>query len=361
MMRLPGSKRRYVGVEIEESGIRNAVISHRNGFFFMEKFSFSPLPDNTFKASFRKENILDPGKFRRAFKKSLHASRIKRGNLAISLPNESVKILIRHFAALPRDKAGKDEMVNWNITSTLGLSTNDIKISWQYMGMDAEDKYVLLISFACQNVLDQYESEIKKMGFNPQIISSAGAHQFNFFSSLLSESGVVAYVGLFEPYITIWIFIDSVPVFYKMVKKGLLTHCGKSAGNTSQQCASGLTDENAHSSLISGSERSAQNGEYDGIAEEVDLLFHYFDTGFPDIRIEKIFITPQPELVDFMQNYFLKNDDAMQRNDKDRDTVELSVLGETQLIQAHKITDSGGENMDLLPYTASMGAAFTLR
>ena len=360
-------ERKYTGVEISQECIINAVLSNKKKCRLLKRCFLYPLPDDTVKPSFKRENILHPEHFRRALQKSLKKSRIKRGDIAVSLPNESVKILVRQFTDLPRDKAEKNEMVLWNAASTLGLSINDIKVAWQPMGTAADGNQTLLIALASKNVLAQYELEIKKAGFYPKVLSPAGIHQFNFFSSAVSEKGSVAYLGLFGNYVTIFIFIDSIPVFYKTIKKGLFSLDQNSFGSVdSFYFNDDKTSGEGRPTGVNHNLAGPCDGKVDKrIARDIDLVFQYYHSTFPDISIEKICIASQglPCVEKNIpgnkvnQKKILQKDDTDKKQVEENENVEMIILNEAEFIEVAKGVFTDG---CILPYIASAGAALSL-
>jgi len=322
-------KRLKAGVEISSDKIISALIFKKGNVFSIQKLSDVKILPDTIKPSFKKENIINPEAFQDALKKTFYNINFKKINVA--LPDSSVKVLIRKFAELPKDPREINEMVQWDISSSLHLSVEELRVSWHNMGKNPDNQHVFLVALGLEKVMFQYEEAFKKIDLLPVMLSPAGLTQFNFYSKSLPEKGNVAYLGLFDDFLNIFVFSNGIPVFYKMIKKGLLT---------GDDGASAIND--------------------------VDLLIQYYNGENPDIGIEKFFVASHIKS-DMLIEHILQDVSSLASNIKSDMLVEhmlqngnhldFTLIDEREFIEFDKRFKLDFKNKPLPFYTTVLGAA----
>ncbi len=291
--------------------IKSAVIFKKRNKFSITQLSDIKMPVQTLKPSFKQENIINLESFHDCLEKTCREIKMKK--IGVALPDSCVKVLVKTYKVLPKDISKIDEMVSWDISSSLKLSASELRIGWQKMGKNSENLHVLLIVLGMEKIIAQYEQVFKAVGVLPLMLTPAGLNQFNFYSSILPLKGTVAYLGLFDDFLNLFVFSDNVPRFYKMIKKGLL----------------------------SNDETSAVN--------DVDLLIQYYNSENPDIEIEHFFIASNTKS-QIQIKYILQ----------DINSAEFTIIDEKQLISFNK-SFKLDHNYNPLPfYTSVIGAAQNL-
>ena len=119
-------------------------------------------------------------------------------------------------------------MISWDISTSLKFNAKELRIGWENMGKNSDNAHVLLIVLGMENIIAQYEEVFKNNGVNPVILAPAWLNQFNFYSTALPSKGIIAYLGLFDDFLNLFVFSDTVPVFYKIIKKGFINEDRKS-------------------------------------------------------------------------------------------------------------------------------------
>jgi hypothetical protein len=321
-------KRLKAGVEISIDKIKSALIFRKGNGFSIHQLSHAVLPAGIVKPSFKTENILDEMAFQAALKKVLKDITLKKINL--SLPDASVKVLIRKFKELPKEPEEINEMVLWNISRFLDLPIEALRISWENMGKNSDHDHVLLIALGLEKVIAQYEEMFRQIGVVPVMVAPAGLNQFNFYAPSLPEKGKVAYLGLFDDFLNIFAFSDNIPVFYKTIKKGLIGNDSGSAVN------------------------------------DVDLLIQYYNSENPDLEIEKFFVASHIKS-DLLVEHILQDvsqvgphidsDMLVEHLLQDGKHIDFQLIDERQLIEFDKKFKDDFKDTPLSFYTTVIGTA----
>ena len=301
-------KKLLAGVELASGNIKSALILKKGKNFSIKQLSDVKIPSQTLKPSFKKENIINMELFHDCLKKACNEIKVK--NIGVALPDACVKVLVRTFKELPKEKFKIDELVLWEISNSLKLPADELRIGWDNMGKNSDKAHVLLVVLGLNNIIAQYEQAFKKLGTSPVILAPAGLSQYNFYSRVLPSKGIMAYLGMFDDYLNLFVFSDNIPLFYKMIRKGLLNDDESSAIN------------------------------------DVDLLLQYYNSENPDLEIEKFFIASNTKS-QIQIEYILQ----------DVNPAEFTIIDEKQLISFDK-SFKLKHNYNPLPfYTSVIGAA----
>ena len=301
-------KRLLAGVELASDNIKTAMIFKKGNDFSITQLSDVEMPPHTLKPSFKRENIINMEFFHDSLKKTCREINVK--NVGVALPDSCVKVLVKTYKELPKEISKIDEMILWDISTSLKFTANELRIGWENMGKNSDSDHVLLVVLGMENIIVQYEEVFKNIGISPVILAPAGLNQFNFYSSLLPSKGTIAYLGLFDNFLNLFVFSDSVPLFYKMIKKGYLNDDDTSAVN------------------------------------DVDLLIQYYNSENPDLEIENFFIASNTKS-EIQIKYILQDINA----------AGFTIIDEKELISFDK-SFKLKHNYNLLPfYTSVIGTA----
>ena len=214
-------RKTFTGIEICESSVNAVQVMREKDKWRLLRCSSVPFPEETISISYKEKNIIDPDKFFETVKKSLDSMGSKASFVGLSIPNKIVKISILKFEDLPKTEEEIIRMIAWQIKNTLRFPEENEKISYHRLDEDQNGKHKLFITMGNQDVLKQYELELKKLKLKAKIIRSAGVNQFNFFSKQLPLKGNVAYVGIYNDYFIFFVFENGLLQFCRGVKKGL--------------------------------------------------------------------------------------------------------------------------------------------
>ncbi len=303
----PGNRLK-TGIEISQGNIKAALLLKKKERVLIRTLSLVNIPEETLKPSFKLENIIDENAFHSCLKKCRKEIEFKKAGVA--LPDASIKVLIKEFNDLPKGAREVDELILWTVSSSLQLNVDQIRVSWKNMGRNLENKNVFLIALGLDDVLAQYEEVFKRAGITPGVLAPAGLNQFDFYSQVLPQKGRVAYLGLFDDFLNIFVFDGGIPIFYRLIKKGFLNK--------------------KHSSAIN----------------DIDLLIQYFYTENPDFEIERFYIASH-----------MKSEVQVQQILQDMGQTEFTLMDEGRFIDFETSSTANAGLMPLPFYSGAFGAA----
>lgn len=271
------------GIEVSEDRIRAVAVVGKADGVSIQHLETVKIPKNTLTPAFKHLNVQDEGTFLARLKKA--CPRIRSGKIHVALPDACVKVLIHRITDLPKDARDIGRMLVWRIAAAYGIPEPELRVSWESWGKDSESRHVFLVAVGMEPVLAQYEAVFKEGGMRPVLLVPAGLARFSFYAPTLPETGVMAYLGLFDEVITLFVFSNGLPLFYRVTRKGMLRKDGGSAIN------------------------------------DVDLLIQYYNSEFPENEIEKFFIAS-----------YIKSENLMEQVFENVRNIDFIILDETQLI-----------------------------
>jgi hypothetical protein len=300
------------GIEITSGEINTALLVKKGKEMFIRTLSQVTLAEETIKPSFKMENIVDETAFCSGLKKCRDKIEFKK--MGVALPDACIKVMIKEFNDLPKGNRDIQDLIVWTVSSSLNLPSNQLRVFWKNMGRNLENKYVIVIALGLTEVLGQYEQALKRADIAPVMLAPAGLKQFDFYSGLLPQTGRIAYLGMFDAFLNVFVFDNGIPIFYRLMKKGFL---------------------------------NIKNGSANGSAiDNIDLLIQYFYTENPDFKIDTLHIASH-----------LKSEIQVKQIFQDMGDLELIMMDEGQVI-AFETPSVEKIHLGALPfYSGALGAA----
>lgn len=204
------------GMEISVNAISMVRVAREKSGWRLLKGATLQLPPETLSLSYHHNNITDMQTFTEVVQSALDSVGGKVGRIGISIPNEIVKVSIQKFDALPASEKMTEKMIAWNTEKTLHFAADTTRISYQRL--NAENQ--LFVTIAVRDTIREYETALRTMKLEPEVVRPAGINQYNYYNDVLPGSGIIAFLGLYENYFTFFVFEEGALTFYHGVKRG---------------------------------------------------------------------------------------------------------------------------------------------
>jgi len=219
-MLFPRFQKALTGIEITESFIKAARIVKDKRGWRVTGLAVTPLPEETLKLSFKAENVNDPEAFAMTIRKGLSMLGGGVSRVGLSLPNEVVKLSLQSYSDLPRGREQTEKMIAWWVKGTLPFPVEQAKVSYTPLHRNSGGERRVLASIVHRDVVREYELNIRGLKLEPQVIRPSGINHYNFYHERIPRSGIIAFMGLFERFTTLFVFEDGELLFYHGLKKG---------------------------------------------------------------------------------------------------------------------------------------------
>ena len=303
-----GFKKVYTGIDIGRTMITSAQVEWGGDGWHLISLGKKELPEEVLHFSYKNSNILQKDALAGTLCDVLSMNRNRGMTVGVALPNEIVKVAIQSFAELPETEADIERMISWTIEKNLHFQAKSTKVSYYRIGWKNGVERMLVCA-GTFSVIREYELLMKAVNIHPRIIHPQGIAQFNFYSNQLPDRGVVAYLGLFERFFAVFVFIEGKLAFYQGIRKG-------------------FSDKH--------------------YLDDIDMCFEFYLNENPDNEIERLFI-----------GGCLENRKNMQGVFSGLGNMDVRVMNELSTIGIGNRSGLGG-NDDLALYAPAIGAAQSL-
>lgn len=210
-----GFEKMFAGLEITTTSVRMAQVLKGKRSWRLISCKEVALPDEALELSYKNENILDPSGFQSAVKEVLKSAKGHVMRVGLSLPNEVVKIALHKFDELPRARDSIKQLIGWKEKTTLPFPVENASIAYSVFPSVSSEEKRLLVSIGFQDIIRDYERNLKGLRVNPEVIQPSAINQINFYMERIPSDGISAFLGVFENYFTFFVFEEGGLIFFR--------------------------------------------------------------------------------------------------------------------------------------------------
>jgi len=158
-----------VAVEISVDRIA-AVRWTRSGS--IERFAVEPLPPGAIVPSAVESNLLDISAIRTAFSSVCGRLGANDEDVAMLLPDPSIRVLVQHFAEFPRSPEAALPMLRWKLKKSVPFEVGETLLSYMRQA-PRENGVDVVIALARQQVVREYEALAESAGLRAGVVLSS--------------------------------------------------------------------------------------------------------------------------------------------------------------------------------------------
>jgi hypothetical protein len=214
-----GFRRLHAGLHIGPQSLALAILEKHGKGYRVHTAQMSELPSGLVQPSPAHLNISDPKEFQSHLQRLIEPYRGLK-TISLSLPDPAVRVA--RLPALPESVKGKDleQLIRWHMEKIFLSPLGNARVSYQ--PISASPRGVLAVAIQ-QEILQQYEEAVLKVGIEPILVNISSFQLFNFYHDLLlqlsSPSGRFMVLNLFDYNFTLMIFMEGAIDFIRI--KGL--------------------------------------------------------------------------------------------------------------------------------------------
>ena len=206
-----------VGLEISQGYISAVELEFKDKAAFLKKSGKIELPPLLVTPSFREENISDAEKFKAAIKNLFDNAGINGKQIAVALPDASVKISFLEFEDIPKEREKIIELIKWNLKKALPFSSHEAIIDFQVLDTPSGESrsYRLIATLIKKDVLEQYENLLSGCHLIPDVIIPSSFALYNLYHDRVLEIPLCAIVALSKKKIIVIVAKHGKPCFHR--------------------------------------------------------------------------------------------------------------------------------------------------
>jgi len=174
-----------------------AVALHRKGRgVSLVGHSVLPLPQGVMALSMREPNIADTSRFVAAAKEVLGPLAKGEDRIALSLPDETGRILLTESDSAFKSKKEGVDILKWQLKNSLPGDPKDIALDYQVLKKSDTGRYSLAVAVIARPVLAQYEELLAEAGYHAAVIDFRSLHLYNYYRPRLDLGEDFILVGV---------------------------------------------------------------------------------------------------------------------------------------------------------------------
>ncbi len=177
-----------------------------------------PLPAGAVTPSPVESNILQPQALIDRLKEAAAMSR--RGEVAVSLPDPTVRVAILELTHVPSRRMERDALFQHHLERLFLNSLGRCRFAHQRLPAPAGGRERLLVSAIRETILEEYESVTRAAGLLPAVVDIAAFHLYNLYEpqllASLGPSQWALFLNLFDQNFTIILLDGSGPRFIRV-------------------------------------------------------------------------------------------------------------------------------------------------
>lgn len=206
-----------VGLEISQGYISAVELEFKDKAAFLKKSGKIELPPLLVTPSLREENISDAEKFKAAIKNLFDNTGISGKQIAVALPDASVKISFLEFEDIPKEREKIIELIAWNLKKVLPFSSHEAIVDFQILDTPSGESrsYRLVATLIKKDILEQYENLLGGCHLIPDIIIPSSFALYNLYHDRVLEVPLCAIVALSKKKIIVIVVKHGKPCFHR--------------------------------------------------------------------------------------------------------------------------------------------------
>ena len=158
-----------VGLSGEAASV--VQLERRGGGLTVRSAGLLPLPQGLVSPSFDEQNVSDPAELAGALSELLTSAGLaRRRRWSVGLPEAATRTSIVTMETASASRGEAEEMLRWKSERALGAPPDELRVSRERLGADAQGRARYLVSGVRLSVLAEYEQVFSMLGWHAGLI-----------------------------------------------------------------------------------------------------------------------------------------------------------------------------------------------
>lgn len=173
-----------VALDVGSSSLKLVQARYKGGGFYLRRFAIAQA-SGLVSPSFVKPNVADEETFKGLLKDLLRRSGVRAREIALLLPDLSLKYRFLEFPEVSGKKEEIRELAKWRIREFLPFPAEEAILDYQEIP-DGSRRLLCLIGR--RDVIAQYEKLVGEIGLQARVLESSSLGLYNFWEEFLSAN-----------------------------------------------------------------------------------------------------------------------------------------------------------------------------
>ncbi|MGE4345004.1 MAG: type IV pilus biogenesis protein PilM [Geoalkalibacter sp.] len=209
-------RRLYPGLRISQDAVHAVVLCRRKKLHHLRAARGLSFDTGVVVPSRRELNIKRPDAFVEALTNVLCPITGHEDRIALSLPDASGHIVLTQLDSPSKSREEGRDILRWQLRKNLPGEWKDIHLDFQVLRREDSGRQQVLTAIIDRAVLNQYEELVIRAGFHAVQVGFHSLDLYAYYRSRLEMGGDFVFIGIEGATLTIEIFQDGVPVFYRV-------------------------------------------------------------------------------------------------------------------------------------------------
>ncbi|HXT87371.1 MAG TPA: hypothetical protein VN745_10135 [Verrucomicrobiae bacterium] len=162
----------HPGLVLEIAQTHVAAARWGHGLANLAAYAAERLPDGAVAPSATQPNIVERESVRAAIHKVMERVPRQGADVALLLPDPSIRVFILPFDTFPRSASEALPMLRWRLKKSLPFDAEEAVISWMRQA-SRDGKIEIVAAVARQKIVKEYESLLEDEGFSAGVVQSS--------------------------------------------------------------------------------------------------------------------------------------------------------------------------------------------
>jgi type IV pilus assembly protein PilM len=209
-------RRLYPGLRISQGGVHAVALCRRRKMHHLRAARGLSFDTAVVVPSRREPNVKRPDAFVEALTDVLCPITGREDRIALSLPDASGHILLTQLDTPFKSREEGRDILCWQLKKNLPGEWKDIHLDFQVLRREDSGRQQILAAMIDRAVLSQYEELVIRAGFHAAQVGFHSLNLYAYYRSRLEMGGDFVLIGLEGAMLSVEIFQDGVPVFYRV-------------------------------------------------------------------------------------------------------------------------------------------------
>lgn len=216
----------YTGLAISKNHLSLVQLEKTTMGWYLKTLAQKDIAPNTLHMSIKEKPVRNTENFNNALQDLLKKIKISNRIIAVSIPNEIVKLSLIPMNISLMDHEEIIQTIKWKLQEILPYDTDYMRVSFQKIspGMDGEES--VLAAVANREIVEQFEQLLVRRKLKAEIIGVSSLNHLNFYSNYLKNNNFTMLLSLFEDYFFFAAFNENKVAYFRGKKISPFTAAG---------------------------------------------------------------------------------------------------------------------------------------
>ncbi len=190
----------YTGLGISKHHVSIVQLEKNTRGWHINTMARRAVEPNTLQISIKEKPIKNKENFNIALQDLLKDIKINNRTIAVSIPNEAVKLSLvpLHISLMDHEEAV--QTIKWKLRETIPYETDYMQVSFQKINPTVDGEESVIAAVVNREIVEQVEHLLLRKKLKAEVIGVSSLNHLNLYSDYLKENNFTMALTLFNDY-----------------------------------------------------------------------------------------------------------------------------------------------------------------